>query len=227
MCGRFTLRTPAETIADLFSEIAIPDIPPNYNVAPTHSVASIRRSGDQPGFAWLQWGLVPFWAKDAKIGSRMINARSETVREKPAWRSAFRKRRCLILADGFFEWKKTSDGKQPMYIRMRDDRPYCFAGLWESNNKTGAPLETCTIVTTGPNELLQPIHDRMPVILPRPHHDAWLDPQFEDLDYLQSLLQPYPADEMEVWPVSPQVNKPAFNNPACIEPVATQQGLDF
>ncbi len=227
MCGRFTLRTPTETIADLFAGIPFPDIPPSYNIAPTQMVAAVRSREQEPQFAWLKWGLLPFWARDARIGSRMINARCETIHEKPAFRAAFKKRRCLILADGFYEWKKTDEGKQPVYIHLRDDQPYCYAGLWEFNDKTGPPVETCTIVTTSPNELLETIHDRMPVILPRSQYDVWLNPQFEDLDYLQSLLQPYPADEMEAWPVSAQVNKPSFNRPECIEPVARQQGLDF
>ena len=227
MCGRFTLRTPPETIADLFSGIEIPDIPPSYNIAPSQSVAAVRHAGAGGQFAWLKWGLVPAWADDAKIGNRMINARSETVAEKPSFRSAFAKRRCLIPADGFYEWQKQGSQKQPVYIYLDQERPFCFAGLWERNRKTGQNLETCTIITTTPNELLEPIHDRMPAILGTGDYEAWLDPAFEDSDHLLSLLRPWPADDMDFRPVTSQVNKPAFNDPACIEQVASQQSLDF
>ncbi|MGI9517975.1 MAG: SOS response-associated peptidase [Pirellulaceae bacterium] len=227
MCGRFTLRTPTESIVDLFSGIDIPPLPPNYNVAPTQSVATIRNYHDQREFAWLHWGLIPFWATDRKIGSRMINARSETVREKPAFRAAFQKRRCLVLADGFYEWKATPDGKQPMYVTMRDDGPFCMAGLWESNRKLDEPVQSCTIITTDANPLMAPIHDRMPVILPRDAWESWLDPGFEDADWLEKQLQPCDSDQMSVRPVSRNVNKVAYNQPDCIEPVAIQAELDF
>ena len=227
MCGRFTLRTSSAVIANLFDGLTVPEIPPNYNVAPTQSVAAIRSVDAAPDFAWLRWGLVPFWADDLKIGNRMINARSETVREKPAFRAAFKKRRCLVLADGFYEWKKMEEGKQPVFIHMRDGRPYCMAGLWEKNDKSGQVVETCTIITTGPNELMRSIHDRMPVILAEQDYEAWLEPEFKDHDHLQSLLVPCPADDMEAWPVSPNVNKPSFNAPSCTEPIQVQRGLNF
>ncbi len=227
MCGRFTLRTPAETIADMFSEIEFPEIPSNYNVAPTHTVATIRGGAGAPAFAWLRWGLVPFWADDAKIGNRMINARSETVREKPAFRAAFKKRRCLVLADGFYEWKKLDDKKQPIYIHLADDRPFGFAGLWESNDKSGEALETCTIITTDANDFMARIHDRMPVILDEQYHEAWLDPAFEDLNFLEKALKPFDSGKLEAWPVSPQMNKPSYNQPDCVTAITVQQGLDF
>jgi putative SOS response-associated peptidase YedK len=214
-------------IAELFDGIEVPEIPPNYNVAPTQTVAAIRSEHDTPAFAWLRWGLVPFWATDLKIGSRMINARCETVRDKPAFRAAFKKRRCLLIADGFYEWKKTADGKQPMFVQRRDGRPWCMAGLWEKNEKTGQGVETCAIITTGPNQLMQDIHDRMPVILSPRHYRIWLDPGFQDHDCLQSLLAPCPADEMEAWAVSPEMNKPSFNKPSCVVPIATQRGFGF
>lgn len=227
MCGRFTLRTSSAVIANLFDGLTVPEIPPNYNVAPTQTIAAIRSVDATPEFAWLRWGLVPFWANDLKIGNRMINARSETVREKPAFRAAFKKRRCLVLADGFYEWKKTDEGKQPIFIHRRDGRPYCMAGLWEKNDKTGQVVETCTILTTGPNELMSSIHDRMPVILAERDYETWLEPEFKDHDHLQSLLVPCPSDDMEAWPVSPHVNKPSFNAPSCTEPIPVQRGLGF
>lgn len=227
MCGRFTLRTPAGTIAELFGGVGIPEIPPRYNVAPGQSLASIRHDEGSGRFAWLKWGLVPFWARDPKIGNRLINARAETIVDKPAWRTAFQQRRCLLPADGFFEWKSTPRGKQPVYISRRDGQPFAFAGLWDRNCQTGDPLETCVIVTTVPNDLMRPIHDRMPVILPRQHHDVWLDSTFGDTVYLQELLQPAASGEWQAWPVTPQMNKPAYNVARCIEPVPVQQNLDF
>ncbi len=227
MCGRFTLRTPTETIANLFGGIAIPPIPPSYNIAPTQNIATIRTHDDRQEFAWLHWGLIPFWADDRKIGSRMINARAETVREKPAFRAAFQKRRCLVLADGFYEWKATPDGKQPMYVTMRDDGPFCMAGLWESNRKLEEPVQSCTIITTDANPLMAPIHDRMPVILRRDAWKPWLDPHFEDADWLQKQLQPCDEAQMSVRPVSRNVNKVSYNQPDCIEPVSIQAELDF
>lgn len=227
MCGRFTLRTPAETMADMFAGIEFPDVPPNYNVAPTQTVAAIRGTDDGDSFAWLRWGLVPFWADDAKIGNRLINARSETVRQKPAFRAAFKKRRCLVLADGFYEWKKIGRAKQPMYIGLRNRPVFAFAGLWESNDKSGDAIESCTIITTEANQFMSAIHDRMPVILPAVHHAAWLDPAFEDYDFLQQMLVPCDPDAMHAWPVSPQVNKPSYNRPDCIEPASVQTDLDF
>lgn len=223
MCGRFTLRTPTETIADLFSGIEFPDIPPSYNVAPTQSIAVLRDSGDGPQFAWLRWGLVPFWADDIKLGNRMLNARSETVDEKPSFRAAFKKRRCLILADGFYEWKKTPDGKQPTYIHRQDDQVFTMAGLWERNRKVttadGHPVETCTIITTTANSLMAPIHDRMPVILDANQRESWLAPDNDDVAQLKTWLVPCDATGWETYPVSTEVNKPAFNTPACIEEI--------
>lgn len=226
MCGRFTLRTPTESIANLFAGIEFPEIPPNYNVAPTHSVAAIRSQDGQSQFAWLRWGLLPSWARDKKMGARMINARSETVHEKPAYRSAFKKRRCLVLADGFYEWIKTPDGKQPMYITRKDDRPFSMAGLWESNRQVDdQPLESCTVCTTSANATMAPIHERMPVILDDANIDAWLDPDFRDTDVLRSMLAPCADDLLTARAVSRNMNKVAYNEPDCIEPVAVQGDL--
>ena len=165
-------------------------------------------------------GPHPPWADDPQIGWRMINARAETASEKPSFRRAFRERRCLIPADGFYEWKRTNGSKLPYYIHMKEGRPFTFAGLWESWNDDGEPtIRSCTILTTGPNALIEGIRDRMPVILPADTYDVWLDPASER-DELTALLAPYPEDEMESYPVSRFVNSPANNDPRCVEPAA-------
>ena len=226
MCGRFTLSTSAKTIADMFSGLQVPEIPPSYNIAPTHQVASIRNQTERQ-FAWLHWGLLPSWAKQKKMAAKMINARCETVHEKPAYRSAFKKRRCLVLADGFYEWISTPDGKQPMYITLKNNLPFAMAGLWESNRKIDdQPIESCTVVTTNANSLMAPIHDRMPVILPDDLWEAWLDPAFEDTTALQKMLQPFDSDQLQATAVSKSANKVSNNSPECIKP-ADQQGELF
>jgi putative SOS response-associated peptidase YedK len=177
---------------------------PRYNIAPTQQVGIVRRTkGDQRQFVWAQWGLIPRWAKDPKIGNSMINARAETAAEKPAYRDAFRKRRCLVAADGFYEWKKTgTKTKQPYYMRLKNDQPFGIGGLRERCRE----LESCTILTTSPNELCANVHDRMPVILSPSDYDRWLDPAITDTAELQPLLDAYPADEMLATPVSTYVN---------------------
>ncbi len=221
MCGRYTLVTPAKKLAEEFSlDASSVDLPPNYNVAPTQGVAAVLSEGGERRLEILRWGLIPPWADDPQIGSRMVNARAETAPEKPSFRRAFRERRCLIPSDGFYEWKRTNGSKQPYYIHMKDERPFAFAGLWESWNDNGGPaIRSCTILTTGPNALVAGVHDRMPVILPAGFYDAWLDPEAER-DELAALLAPYPEDEMEAYPVSRFVNSPSNNDPRCIEPAA-------
>ena len=221
MCGRYTLKTPVEELAEEFGfEASSVELPPNYNVAPTQEVAAILEEGGKRRLELLRWGLIPSWADDPSIGSRMINARSETAPEKPSFRRAFRERRCLIPADGFYEWQRTNGAKQPYYIRMKEGRPFAFAGLWESWKDNGGPeIRSCTILTTKPNALAAEIHDRMPVILPAGSYDAWLDPE-TGRDELYGLLAPYPEDEMEAYPVSRFVNSPQNNDPRCIEPAA-------
>lgn len=221
MCGRYTLASPTERLAEEFGvDAASIELAPNYNVAPTQQVAAVLDEGGQRRLEVLRWGLIPPWADDPGIGSRMINARSETAPGKPSFRRAFRERRCLIPADGFYEWQRTNGAKQPYYIHMEDGRPFAFAGLWESWSKGGeAEIRTCTILTTGANALVGEVHDRMPVILAHDAYDVWLDPASER-DELTGLLAPYPVDEMEAYPVSRFVNSPSNNDPRCIEPAA-------
>jgi putative SOS response-associated peptidase YedK len=219
MCGRYTLSTPAGRLAEEFQLDSTVEIPPSYNVAPTQQVAAVLEDEGGRRLEMLRWGLVPSWADDPDIGARMINARSETAPEKPSFRRAFRGRRCLIAADGFYEWKREDGGKQPYYFRMQDGRPFAFAGLWESWDKGGGELRTCTILTTRPNSVLNGIHDRMPVILPHDAYNAWLDPD-ADKEELGELMVPYPGDDLETYPVSRFVNSPSNNDERCIEPAA-------
>ena len=221
MCGRYTLRTPVEKLAEEFGlEDSSVDLPPNYNVAPTQGVAAVLAENGHRRLEVLRWGLIPPWADDPQIGSRMINARAETAHEKPSFRRAFRERRCLIPADGFYEWKRTNGTKQPYYIHMKEGRPFAFAGLWESwREEDGPEVRSCAILTTRPNALASEIHDRMPVILPAGSREAWLDPEAEKEELL-ALLEPYPEDEMEAYPVSRYVNSPQNNDPHCVEPAA-------
>jgi putative SOS response-associated peptidase YedK len=223
MCGRFTLRAPASVVAEQFTLLEMPPFSSRFNIAPTQPVAVIRSA---PGereprheLVRLRWGLIPSWAKDPAIGSRMINARAETVAQKPAYRAALRRRRCLVLADGFYEWWKIGSRKQPYFIRMRDDRPFALAGLWEFwEGPDHSSIESCTILTTEPNELVAPIHNRMPVILAAEGYEAWLDRTVEDPLRISKYLAPYPAGLMEAYPVSPHVNNPAHDDARCIEP---------
>lgn len=225
MCGRFTLHSNLNLILQQFALDDAPDLTPRYNVAPTQDVPIVRATAEGRELAMVRWGLIPSWAKDEKIGNRLLNARSETAAEKPSFRAAFRRRRCLVVADGFYEWKKVGAAKgapkQPYYIRMQDHRPFGFAGLWETwRGPKGAelpePKQSCTILTTSPNALMEPLHDRMPVILPPGDYEMWLDPSFEGLEALQALQQPYDPDAMIAEPVSTLVNSPRNESPECI-----------
>jgi putative SOS response-associated peptidase YedK len=224
MCGRFTRWLQFGDLVKAFPDFVFPEpaaFMPRYNIAPTQPVAVVPND-DSRAVQFFRWGLVPFWAKDPSIGSRMINARSETAAEKPSFRAAYRRRRCLILADGFYEWRAEpgSRTKTPMYVRMASGEPFAFAGLWEIWHPDDAPLLSCTILTTEPNELVAPIHNRMPVILAREAYDRWLDPEEQPSGSLDDLLKPYPAGEMTAYPVSRFVNNPANDAPACIVPAA-------
>lgn len=220
MCGRYTLRTPVETLVERFEINEYPSsITPSYNIAPSQGVAAVIAENGKRKLEMLHWGLIPSWAKDPEVGNKMINARAETVAEKPSYRKAFKERRCLILADGFYEWQKTDSGKQPFYIRMEDEAPFAFAGLWESW-QNGREIRSCTIITTSPNEVAAQVHNRMPVILHPEDYEMWLDPDFDEREPLTTLLKPFPAEAMEAYPVSRKVNRPANNDPEVIEPAA-------
>ena len=222
MCGRFTLGATAATLAAQFDLANVPTWTPRYNIAPTQEVLVVLQPSPQANqeARLHRWGLIPPWAKDPSIGNRMINARAETVATKPAFRRAFKERRCLLLADGLYEWQRQERRKQPFYIRLRDGRPFAFAGLWEHwEGSEGMAIQSCAILTTTSNEVVGRIHDRMPVILSPTDYDRWLDPSIQEPAVLQTLLRPYPADEMTAYPVSTLVNSPANDNPGCIEPL--------
>jgi len=224
MCGRFTLRAPASAVAEQFALFDVAPFQPRFNVAPTQPVAVVRRMAveePQRELAWLRWGLIPGWAADPAIGARMINARAETAAQRPAFRAALGRRRCLVVADGFYEWQKAGPRKQPYFLRLRDDRPFGFAGLWESwEGPEQAAIESCTILTTEANELVRPIHDRMPVIVAPADYERWLDPGVQGAEAVRPLLRPYPSEAMMAYPVGPRVNSPARDDPACIQPAA-------
>jgi putative SOS response-associated peptidase YedK len=219
MCGRFTQFSSRDELARLFGFDAdgAPDLPPRYNVAPTQVVAVVRLDDGRRALRPLRWGLIPSWAKDPAIGHAFINARAETVAEKPAFRAAFKARRCLIPTTGFYEWAPAGGKKkQPLHIRMLDGRPFALAGLWERwTDAEGVPVETCTILTTAANDLLRPFHDRMPVILAPEGQATWLDPHAPP-DALHALLRPYPAEAMTAVPVGTYVNSPRNEGPQCL-----------
>ena len=219
MCGRFTLHHSIEKIAQRFSvpEFSLP-FGPRYNIAPSQNVTAIIQT-DQREFADFKWGLLPFWAKDPKIGNKLINARAETLGEKPSFKYALAKRRCLIPTDGWYEWKKQKGGNKPYYLRRKDSELFAFAGLWEEwKTPEGEILATCTIITTEPNELMAQIHHRMPAILKPQHEAAWLDPAAHYAPALTQLLQTYPDDNLEAIPVSRAVNSPALDDATLLEP---------
>lgn len=198
MCGRYSLIADLRDLQGRFSFEEFQDYAPYHNIAPTSRVLTVR-GGEARRAEVIRWGLVPSWAKELSVGSRMFNARGETVAEKPAFRTALRRRRCLVLADAFYEWQKTPSGKRPMRIALASGEPFAFAGLWETwKDPSGAVIPSCTIITTAPNELISPIHDRMPVILPKEMEDLWLDEQVQDPAVLADLLRPYPAEDMVV-----------------------------
>jgi putative SOS response-associated peptidase YedK len=218
MCGRFTQTHAATAIAQAFNLDELPAWEPSYNIAPTQTIPAIRQGADsRRQFQSLRWGLIPSWSKDMAIGARLINARAETVAEKPSFRSAFRQRRCLIIADGFYEWQRSDGKKQPFYIHLHDRSLFAFAGLWERwQGAEGKTIESCTILTTTPNSVMEPIHDRMPVILSPDCYDIWLDCGSTPTQELQALLRPYSATEMAAFPVSNWVNSPSHNDVNCV-----------
>lgn len=223
MCGRYRLTAKERYIAEHFAIDDEVEWTARYNIAPTQQVATVRQDRKEPGrkFALMRWGLIPFWAKDASIAGRTINAVSETAAEKPAFREPMQHRRCLIPADGFYEWKKLdAKSKQPYCITMADDSLFAFAGLWDRwHPPSGETIESCTVLTTGANALLRDVHDRMPVILRREDYDLWLDPGVTNPKLVSELLRPFDARLMKMYPVSTLVNNVKNDSPECAEPV--------
>lgn len=213
MCGRFT--TPEqEIVMRHFSLGHLKDYQRRYNIAPTQNIPAVKAKGK---LSYLKWGLIPSWAKDPSIGSKMINARSETILEKPSFRNAFKKRRCLIISGGFYEWTQQESKKQPFFIHLKHDPAFAFAGIWEMwKSPEGEVIETASVLTTESNDLLKPIHHRMPVILSQSHYDQWLSSEAQESD-LMSLLRPFESDLMDIYPVSTLVNKPSNDDPKCLE----------
>jgi len=219
MCGRFLLAIDPADLQDSFPQFKF-NIPINqrFNIAPTQPVLVVPNDSSFTA-DYYTWGLIPSWAKDPSIGSRMINARAETLSEKPSFRGPFKYHRCLILSNGFYEWQKRpgSNAKKPFFIRLKNGKPFAFAGLWDEwHSPDGSQIKSCTIITTIPNSLVAPIHDRMPVILPIDKYSIWLDPSPQSSKTFQDLLKSYPADEMIASPVSSYVNNPANNGSDCL-----------
>lgn len=217
MCGRYALKAPSSELAIRFKLDEVVDVAPHYNIAPGSDIPTIRRSPEgKRVMHLLRWGLVPHWARDPSIGNKLNNARGESVAEKPSFRDAFKRRRCIIPADGFYEWQAQGKVKQPYYISLKSGEPLAMAGLWESwRSQDGEILRTCCIITTSPNAVMGPIHDRMPVILDQRDWDAWLEAPFDEVI---GLLKPYESDGIQSWPVSKRVSKTVDDDAGLIEP---------
>jgi putative SOS response-associated peptidase YedK len=222
MCGRFTLTVDPGELKEIFENYTFPvQFAPRYNIAPTQPVLAIPNDAKNTADFFV-WGLIPSWSKDPTIGNKLINARGETVAEKPSFRGSFKYKRCLILTDGFYEWKAESGAKTktPYFIHMKDRQPFAFAGLWDEwNSPDGGTLRTCTIITTEPNELMSTLHSRMPVILDAKDYDRWLDPAPQTPENLLPLIKPFPTDRMSAYAVSTLVNRPGNERPECIVPL--------
>jgi putative SOS response-associated peptidase YedK len=220
MCGRFTLHSQPKELIELFELDELPEeLHPRFNVAPSQSIAAIglKANGIHRGLTFFKWGLIPAWAKSSKETIKPINAKAETVATSPMFRDSFKKKRCIIPADGFYEWKVEEDGKQPYHIRMKSRALFGFAGIWSEWKGDDESVKTAAIITSEPNEVARQVHNRMPVILSREAYAAWLDPK-TPAEELKSLLVPYPADEMEAVPVSKLVNSPKNDVPECLNP---------
>jgi putative SOS response-associated peptidase YedK len=228
MCGRYRLSRRKQVVEEYFESSSDEEAwTPRYNIAPTQPVAAIREAGQNRILSLMRWGLVPSWASDISIGARLINGRSETVLEKPAFRDSFRMRRCLVPADGFYEWKKAGRERYPFHFVMKDSSLFAFAGVWDRwRSPAGQVVESCSILTTAPNELLDGVHDRMPVILPQRHYQTWLTAPATEAQRLAELLVPFDASVMQRYPVSSLVNKPENDVPECAleAPNAETQG---
>ncbi len=221
MCGRYTLLADELKIKSRFQlEQVIDNYYPSYNIAPGQQVLAIIYDGEKRRAGYIKWGLVPFWSKDAKIGNKMINARSETIHEKPSFKHLLLRKRCLIIADSFYEWQKTSDGKVPQRIQLADRELFAFAGLWDKWDKGNEPLFTCTMLTKDANEFMSGIHHRMPIILPKSEESTWLEKDFDNRKDVHSYIQSLSAESMKAYPVSTYVNYVKNNDEGCIQPVA-------
>lgn len=220
MCGRFVLEHSPEQLMKAYRLSSVPELSPRYNIAPSQQIAVVRQqNGGDRDLTSLQWGLIPSWSKDSAIGYKMINARSETVHEKPSFKQAFHARRCIIPVSGFYEWEKRGKEKIPHYIHLRDGDIMSLAGLWERwTSPEGKGLETCTILTMAANSLVKKLHDRMPVILHRAEFEVWLDRDIDDVNRLTELFHPYPSDQLEMYVVASDVNSPTNDSPGCIIP---------
>lgn len=221
MCGRFALFSHLSQIREAFNIQEVrSEFEPSYNIAPTQDIAVVVQREAGNSLEKMRWGLVPFWAKDPSIGSKMINARAETLSQKPSFKRPLKSQRCLVVADGFFEWTKINGSKVPMFIRPKSQRPFGFAGLYDLwQSPQGETITSCTIVTTQANDFLEPIHSRMPLILPKPEQGIWLDPTTPDIDEWLAALAPYPSDELEAYEVSRRVNSPQNNSIECVQPI--------
>lgn len=224
MCGRFTLTASSTQIRDVFNFIqAVPVVKPHYNIAPSQSILCIRQLPQQtPELVSLRWGFVPPWMEEEAIRSHFINARAETVESKPMFKKAFRSQRCIILASGFFEWQPHPKKKQPYFIHLKHEPVFGMAGIWSCWQKGDRTIESCAIIVTEANAVVAPIHDRMPVILKSTHYEDWLNPLQNHIDLLKSYLTPYPASEIEAYPVSFKVNSPAYDLPDTILPIISE-----
>ena len=221
MCGRFAQRSDPKRLAREFKVSDVPEVEPRYNIAPTQDILGVIESEDNREMKFFKWGLIPSWAKDAAMGARLINARSETVEEKPAFREAFKRRRCIIPADGFYEWQRTKGHKQPFFFQMKNETLFGFAGLWERwQGAEGQVIESCTILTTEANEVLRPVHDRMPVIVHQDDYALWLNEDVRKRELLKDILRPYPAEGMIRYPVSTAINSPLNQGAQLIERMA-------
>jgi len=228
MCGRFVLIATVEELVEKFRIAEAQKVEGRYNIAPGQQVMAVREPEGARKLDSLRWGLVPSWSKDPKIGYRMINARAETIGEKPAFRAPFKKRRCIVPASGFYEWArvgltaKSGKEKKPHYIKFRSGEPFGIAALWDAWEGEGGVIESCTLITTSANKLISALHDRMPVILSPGDYDAWLDPELSDREKLKKMLRPHPESEMEAYEVSREVNSPKNENPKLIKPLTTE-----
>lgn len=231
MCGRYRLSRRKELIEEYFDSVSGEEgWTPRYNIAPTQSVPVIRQNHKQPvrELSFVRWGLIPSWAKESSVAAQMINARSETAGTKPAFRDALKYRRCIIPADGFYEWQKTGKAKQPYCFEINEGELFAFAGIWDRwNNANGNSLETCSILTTTPNDVTLPVHDRMPVILDQETYDLWLDPGMRDVNAASELLKPYDARQMRSFPISTRINHVANDDEACSTPVELSQAQNL